>query len=189
MVHNFPKTKFVDEGSKRTQIEHIFSEVQEIKDELKQPRPDRFKLDEELVDLFHSLETLFRMDEQRYDEAMRNVIRKNRDRDYYIEAEPVKLTVPVVEGYHPLFRVLIDALNQSQNGKGSERHGQGMPFDSQPIMTIPRLQNSDIGLMYQAIKKLQESQRMDKAAAIKERLGAINYIAASILWLEQNREN
>ena len=94
----------------------------------------------------------------------------------------------IKEGYEPLHKVLMDALNQAQSGKGSERHGQGLPFEQQPIIAIPKLQDSDIGLMYQAIKKLQESQRMDKDAAIRERLGAINYIAASILFTER-REN
>lgn len=94
----------------------------------------------------------------------------------------------IVPGYEPLANVLDDALNQAQQGKGSERHGQGLPFKDQPIMNIPKLQNSDVGLMYQSIKKLQESQRMDKDAVVRERLGAINYIAASILFLEGDDE-
>jgi hypothetical protein len=97
---------------------------------------------------------------------------------------PVYTRAHVSREYEPLANVLDDALNQAQQGKGSERHGQGLPFKDQPIMNIPKLQNSDVGLMYQAIKKLQESQRMDKDAAVRERLGAINYIAASILFLE-----
>lgn len=85
-------------------------------------------------------------------------------------------------GYEQLADVLQAALDQAQRGKGKERHAQDLPFDSQPIMAIPRLLSSDAGLLYQAIKKLQESARMEPEACIKERLGAINYIAASILF-------
>lgn len=92
--------------------------------------------------------------------------------------------VHIVDNYRPLFSVLLEALDQAQKGKGSVRHAADRAFMDQPIMTIPKLQNSDVGLMYQAIKKLQESQRMGIDEAIAERLGAINYIAASILFLK-----
>jgi len=87
-------------------------------------------------------------------------------------------------GYERLLLVLTAALEQAQSGKGHQRHGGGNAFEDQPIIVIPKLQNSDTGLLYQAIKKTQESQRMDKDAAIRERLGAINYLAASILFLQ-----
>lgn len=90
-------------------------------------------------------------------------------------------------GYESLAAVLEQALEQAQNGKGRERHATGQPFDQQPIMTIADM----VGPGYQlgqAIKKLQESQRLDISAAIAERLGAINYIAASIIHLWQQGE-
>jgi hypothetical protein len=90
----------------------------------------------------------------------------------------------VKDGYFPLFDVLRDALDQAQSGKGEERHGNGLPFTEQPALTITRT----VGLGFplgQAMKKIQESQRMDLDAAKLELLGAINYLAAAILFLQE----
>lgn len=84
--------------------------------------------------------------------------------------------------YSDLFEVLRDALNQAQEGKGMERHADGQPFMEQPLLTITRA----VGLGFplgQAMKKIQECQRMDTDAAKRELLGAINYLAAAILYL------
>jgi hypothetical protein len=92
--------------------------------------------------------------------------------------------VYVNEGYHDLFDVLRDALDQAQNGKGEERHGNGLSFTGQPALTITRA----VGLGFplgQAMKKIQECQRMDPDAAKRELLGAINYLAAAILFLDE----
>jgi len=90
----------------------------------------------------------------------------------------------VEPGYEALAAVLTEALDQAQHGKGKERHATDKPFIEQPIMVIGDLVGEGFQLG-QAIKKLQESQRMiDPKMAIKERLGAINYIAASILKLK-----
>jgi methionyl-tRNA synthetase len=92
--------------------------------------------------------------------------------------------VNVKHGYFPLFSVLNDALNEAQNGKGSERHGNGLSFTEQPALTITRA----VGLGFplgQAMKKIQESQRMDPDAAKRELLGAINYLAAAVLFLDE----
>jgi hypothetical protein len=86
--------------------------------------------------------------------------------------------------YSDLFEVLRDALDQAQIGKGAERHADGQPFTEQPALTITRA----VGLGFplgQAMKKIQESQRMDPDAAKRELLGAINYLAAAILYLEK----
>jgi hypothetical protein len=90
----------------------------------------------------------------------------------------------VKDGYFPLFDVLREALNQAQVGKGAERHGNGESFMEQPALTITRA----VGLGFplgQAMKKIQESQRMDTDAAKRELLGAINYLAAAILFLDE----
>jgi hypothetical protein len=87
-------------------------------------------------------------------------------------------------GYEPLAEVLQQALDQAQAGKGKERHANGKPFVDQPILEITR----NVGDGYpvgQATKKLWESQRLGTDAAIAERLGAINYIAASIIRLRE----
>lgn len=88
--------------------------------------------------------------------------------------------------YEPLERVLQLALDQAANGKGANRHGQGRPFDRQPMMEISRMLGcSPVGCMYQAIKKTQEASRMDSYAAKRELLGAINYLAGAYLMLEE----
>jgi hypothetical protein len=93
-------------------------------------------------------------------------------------------SVNVAHGYFPLFSVLNDALNEAQVGKGKERHGNDLSFTEQPALTITRA----VGLGFplgQAMKKIQESQRMDTDAAKRELLGAINYLAAAVLFLDE----
>lgn len=95
-------------------------------------------------------------------------------------------SVIVKDGYDALFAVLRDALDQAQNGKGHERHADsdGQAFTEQPVLTISRA----VGLGFplgQAMKKIQECQRMDRDAAKRELLGAINYLAAAILFLDE----
>ena len=96
--------------------------------------------------------------------------------------EWVKVTVQ--PAYYDLFIVLQKALYQAQDGKGAERHGNGLSFLEQPALTITRA----VGLGFplgQAMKKIQESQRMDPDAAKRELLGAINYLAAAVLFLDE----
>jgi hypothetical protein len=86
--------------------------------------------------------------------------------------------------YSDLFEVLRDALEEAQEGKGAVRHGNGLSFTDQPALTITRA----VGLGFplgQAMKKIQESQRMDTDAAKRELLGAINYLAAAVLFLDE----
>lgn len=87
-----------------------------------------------------------------------------------------------VEGYLELERVLCAAYEQASAGKGKERHAAGDNFNNQPILTIGRLLKSADGEAYQAIKKTREALMMHRRgnteAAIKELLGAINYLAA-----------
>jgi len=100
--------------------------------------------------------------------------------------------MPVVsdDPYAPLRRVLDAAYEQAANGKGKERHANDKPFDRQPIMEIARM----VGPGYQlgqAMKKSQEAFGMlgrgqpDRAQA--ELLGAINYIAAAYLLIEEGK--
>ena len=93
-------------------------------------------------------------------------------------------TVAVKPGYHLLHEVLVMALNQAQDGKGNVRHANGKSFEEQPIMNITRMVGT--GFCHgQAIKKLEESIRLDPESAIAEQLGAIIYIAASIMRLNE----
>lgn len=87
-------------------------------------------------------------------------------------------------GYESLADVLARAYEQAAAGKGAQRHACDRPFTEQPMQVISSLLGSKDGLLYQSMKKIQESQRMDKDAAIRELLGAINYIAGAVIWME-----
>lgn len=86
--------------------------------------------------------------------------------------------------YETLRDVLGEAFNQASNGKGSERHADNQDFEDQPIMWIE--ENFKSFQLGQAVKKIHESQRMDADAAERELLGAINYLAARIIYLRFN---
>lgn len=86
---------------------------------------------------------------------------------------------PLYDDYIILERVLRDAYLQASEGKGKERHANGLPFDQQKIFTISR-QVGDGYVLGQAMKKLAESQGMPNSGdAYREILGAINYAAAA----------
>lgn len=93
-----------------------------------------------------------------------------------------------VKGYEELSRVLHQAYRQSANGKGRERHGNGRPFDQQPIMNIARMTGIG-GHTYQISKKAQEAGNMiprgQHDAAIAEFYGVIVYAAAAVLLTEE----
>jgi len=90
--------------------------------------------------------------------------------------------------YVGLGRVLGAAYNQAAAGKGKERHANGKPFDRQPIMEIGRMVGPGYALG-QAMKKAQEASGMlgrgEPARAQAELLGAINYLAACYLLIEE----
>ena len=94
---------------------------------------------------------------------------------------------PDYPGYESLITVLNMALEQAAAGKGKERHARGQPFEDQPMQRISQLLDSAEGMRYQIMKKTQESARMEKDAAIRELLGAINYAAGTVIFL-QNKE-
>lgn len=91
----------------------------------------------------------------------------------------------VVPGYERLMVVLDEAYQQAAVGKGAERHGQDLPFEHQPMQQISRLLDTDGGMAYQAIKKIQEARRLPTVERQKrELLGAINYLAGMVIYLE-----
>ena len=92
--------------------------------------------------------------------------------------------VAVVDDYYSLRYVLKMALEQASVGKGKERHATDKPFDRQPMLEIGRMVGPGFCLG-QAIKKAQESSRMEPDAAQRELLGAINYLAGAYLLLEE----
>jgi hypothetical protein len=103
------------------------------------------------------------------------------------EDEKPSSPFPDYPGYESLISVLNMALDQSAAGKGKERHAQGQPFEDQPMQRISQLLNSAEGMRYQVMKKTQESARMEKDPAIQELLGAINYAAGTIIFLQNKK--
>lgn len=112
---------------------------------------------------------------------------------------------PGVEGvpdsHQSLYKVLKEALDQASQGKGQERHANGLPYEEQPMQVISGLLHSSEGLAWQVIKKTQEAhgilsrarasgdpEQIAKAKAFhrKELLGAINYLAGALIFEERN---
>lgn len=90
--------------------------------------------------------------------------------------------------YAELKRVLQMAHDQAASGKGRERHDHDgrSSFEQQLICQVGRYTNSTVGCIQQAVKKSVESTRIrGKEAKIREILGAINYLAAAVLLVEE----
>lgn len=89
------------------------------------------------------------------------------------------------DGYSELEQVLIRAYKQAAFGKGKERHANDKPFVDQPILAITRMVGDGYPLG-QAMKKSQEAARLPTIEMkVKELLGAINYLAATIIYYEE----
>lgn len=88
--------------------------------------------------------------------------------------------------YASLHRVLARAYNQAATGKGAERHVRSdkQRFDDQPICTLQRIYGTGYAFG-QASKKAEESTRLPRDRAVAELLGAINYLAAAVIVLEE----
>jgi len=91
------------------------------------------------------------------------------------------------EKYAALADALAGAYNQAAQGKGKERHATDEAFEDQKICVISRwIQGSPVaGVLFQAVKKAVESSRLPPERAIHELRGAINYLAAGIVLLEE----
>jgi hypothetical protein len=88
------------------------------------------------------------------------------------------------ENYSSLKLVLDRAFQQAAYGKGEDRHSTGQPFDEQPIVSLQFIFGTGYAFG-QAAKKMEESQRLNVDMASKELLGAINYIAAALIYIEK----
>lgn len=94
------------------------------------------------------------------------------------------------EGYESLFKVLMSALDQAARGKGKKRHAdEDIPFEDQDILKICRELGNHGFALGQAKKKINESTRLSIEQSIQELLGAINYIAAGIIYLKEQIDN
>jgi len=88
--------------------------------------------------------------------------------------------------YLSLRKVLDTAYAQAAYGKGKERHANSKPFEEQPMQALSDQIGSEAGLIFQACKKATEGLRMgDTERTIKEYLGAINYLAGAVIFLEK----
>jgi len=90
--------------------------------------------------------------------------------------------------YDKLAEVFQGAFDQASVGKGSERHAKDdEPFERQKICEITRrLQGSPVaGPLFQAAKKIFETERLPPDRAIHELYGAINYISAAVIILQE----
>lgn len=95
------------------------------------------------------------------------------------------------ERYTSLWRHLSAAYAQASEGKGAERHANGLPFERQRILTIAR----DVGpgfLAGQIEKKAGETfgmiGRHDLAKAYEEALSIIVYGAALALLVDEQMQ-
>lgn len=97
-------------------------------------------------------------------------------------------TEPIMEtaGYEALAGVLLRAYHQAASGKGKERHANGLPFDQQPIMRIARVRGTGF-LLGQADKKSEEAMGLPPGRDVAELLGAIVYLSAAVLHIEEQR--
>lgn len=92
-------------------------------------------------------------------------------------------TEGLYDEYTALHRVLRAAYDQAAVGKGAERHANSRSFEQQPMQSISDLLGDNHGLLFQAVKKVQESTRMPHyRLRERELLGAINYIAGAIIF-------
>lgn len=88
-------------------------------------------------------------------------------------------------GYERLAEVLEAAFAQAAHGKGAERHAGGQPFHEQPMQQISELLGNVDGMAFQAIKKIREARGLPTVEAqVRELLGAINYVAGMVVFLQ-----
>lgn len=82
--------------------------------------------------------------------------------------------------FERLTTVLLDAFDQAANGKGRERHGNGLDWESQPISVISKITGLR-GPEFQVMKKTAEAvgmyEKNEPIGAYRELLGAIIYVA------------
>lgn len=90
---------------------------------------------------------------------------------------------------HPLFPVLMGAIEQATKGKGTRHGGDKTPFMEQPWKHYAELHGRGF-LTGQAAKKLEEAASIKSGEAfIQEALGAIIYIAMAIINEEESNKN
>ena len=89
--------------------------------------------------------------------------------------------------YGALYDILHEAGLRASESKGKERHSNGKAFTSQPLFTIQAAVGTGFPLG-QALKKIQESQRLAPSQARRELLDSIVYIASAIIYEDMNQD-
>lgn len=112
--------------------------------------------------------------------------RRQRRVQYATTAKPISGTPPTPAGYESLRSILNRAFDQAAFGKGAERHANQKPFEEQPMQRLCDAYGVGFALG-QAGKKSEECQQLQHDAQVKELLGAIVYLAGSILYLERKK--
>lgn len=117
-----------------------------------------------------------------------DTMRKRRAKPANVAAQPKPVTDENnVTGYEQLRNVLERAYDQASKGKGAVRHGKDLPFHLQPMQQIGDMYG--IGFMLgQVAKKIEEAQRLPRERAVAEILGAINYCAGAVIFLEKQAD-
>lgn len=86
MIFNFPEVKFAKTNTVEDQLKHFASECKEIIERIE--NEDFVGTFEEVADMIHSAETLFRIAQRKYQvdpaQVVAKVIKKNLERGYYI---------------------------------------------------------------------------------------------------------
>lgn len=91
----------------------------------------------------------------------------------------------VEPGYERLAAVFQDAHDQAALGKGKDRHANGEPFHEQRMQKVSRTQGNAYGMAFQVQKKMLEGLEMaDREACRRELLGALNYLAGIVIFLD-----
>ena len=96
----------------------------------------------------------------------------------------IEMTHP--DGYESLAAVLCSAMRQASVGKGKARHAGELPYHLQPMQVVAEMLGTVDGIMFQAIKKIRESKRLPPDRAVAELLGAINYIAGAVIYIDKH---
>lgn len=105
---------------------------------------------------------------------------------YDLSPEMLPNAMVAVPGYEKLVDVLRMAHDHAAKGKGLERHANDLPFEQQRMLSITRLLKSPRGLAYQVIKKVTEGLDLPThKQQIAELLGAINYTAGIVIYLNE----
>ena len=90
---------------------------------------------------------------------------------------------------HPLFPVLMRAIEQATKGKGTRHGGDKTPFMEQPWHHYAELHGRGF-LTGQAAKKLEEAASIKSGEDfVQEVLGAINFAAMAIIYEEESKKN